>query len=44
MIVPMFATTLLSKEQGELGSSALALHTLISIALYMAVVILRLQF
>ncbi len=41
MVIPMFATTLLSKEQGDLASSALTLHTLISIALYMAVVILR---
>lgn len=41
LVVPIFAATLLSEEQGELASSAITLHTLISIGLYMAVVILR---
>jgi len=41
MVIPMFAATLLSKEQGDLASSAMALHTVVSIVLYMAVVLLR---
>ena len=41
MVMPMFSAVLLSEEQGDLASSAIALHTLISIALYMIVVILR---
>lgn len=41
LVIPIFVNTLLSEEQGELASSAITLHTLISIGLYMAVVILR---
>lgn len=41
LVIPIFVNTLLSEEQGELASSAITLHTLISIGLYMIVVIFR---